>query len=103
VSKLALNAAPTFKAKVGVPVAGGSDVDVLMTFKHRTKSQLEEFVKSRAGKTDVETFMDMVIAWELDDPFTTESVTLLCENYAGAGLATFHKYIDELVKAKLGN
>jgi hypothetical protein len=102
-AKLALNAAPTFRAKVSIPVAGGPPVDVEMTFRHRTKTQLDEFVKSREGKTDTESFMEMVSAWDLEDPFSVESVSLLLENYIGAALAAYRKYLDELVQAKLGN
>jgi len=102
-TKLALNPAPTFRAKVAIPVAGGPAVDVEMTFKHRTKTQLDEFVKSRQGTSDTDSFMEMVSAWDLDDPFGKESVDLLLENYIGAALATYRKYIDELVQAKLGN
>ena len=102
-AKLALNPAPTFHAKVGIPVAGGPPVDVDMTFKHRTKTQLDEFVKTSGERTDAESFMEMVSAWDLEDPFTKESVELLLENYIGAAVATYRKYIDELVQAKTGN
>ena len=102
-AKLQLKAAPTFPAKVGIPVAGGEAVPVLMTFKHRTKTQLDEFIKSRVEKSDVESFMEMVIGWDLEDAFSEESVKELLENYIGAALATFEAYIDELVKAKAKN
>lgn len=102
-AKFALKAEPTFQAKVGFPVAGGEPIDVLLTFKHRTKDALDEFVKSRADKTDAESFMDMVAGWELDDEFSKDNVDLLLQNYIGVGLATFQKYIDELVKHRRGN
>lgn len=102
-AKIQLKANPTFKAKVPVPVAGGDPVDVEMEFKHRTKTQLEEFTNSREGKTDAETFLEMVVGWELDDALTTENVDLLLEHRMGAGLATYKKYIDELYKHKSGN
>jgi hypothetical protein len=47
--------------------------------------------------------MDMVAGWDLEDEFTEANVTTLLENYIGAALATFQKYIDELVQARLGN
>lgn len=102
-AKLTLNAAPAFKAKVGIPVAGGAAVDVEFTFKHRTKKELAEFVRTRADKSDNETFLEMVSGWDLEDAFTPESVDLLLENYIGAAVATYHKYVDELTKAKSGN
>jgi hypothetical protein len=102
-AKLKLVANPTFKAMVGIPVAGGEPVPVEMIFKHRTKTETEEFIKSRVGKEEVETFMEMVEGWELEDEFNKESVKTLLENYAGAGLATFRVYIEELVQAKIKN
>lgn len=102
-AKLSLNAAPTFKAMVAIPVAGGDSVEVLMTFKHRTKDDLEAFTNSLAGKPDHETFMEMVEGWELDDPFNADSVKTLLQNYIGSGLAAYKKYVDELYKHKTGN
>lgn len=101
--KLSLKANPTFQVKVGVPVAGGEPVPVLFTFKHRTKSGLEEFVKSRADKTDIESFMDMVTAWDLEDEFNTENITELLENHAGTAMAVVEAYIHELVNHKAKN
>lgn len=102
-AKLKLKADPTFQAAVGVPAAGGAVTEVVMTFKHRTKTQLDEFIKARVGKTDVESFMEMVSGWDLEDPFTEESVRELLENYIGTAQATFFAYIDELVQAKRKN
>jgi hypothetical protein len=101
--KLKLVADPTFRAKVGIPVAGGDAVEVEMTFKHRTKKQLEEFVNSRAEKSDVDSFMAMVEGWDLEDDFTKKNVGVLLENYIGAALQVYKTYVDQLVKAKLGN
>jgi hypothetical protein len=41
-AKLKLVANPTFRAKVGIPVAGGPEVPVEFVFKHRTKTALDE-------------------------------------------------------------
>ena len=102
-AKLRLVANPTFQAKVGIPIAGGESVDVLMTFKHRTKTDLYAFVSDASGKEDIDLFMAMVSGWELEDEFTRENAATLLENYHGAGLATFRVYIDQLMQAKLGN
>lgn len=102
-AKLALKAAPTFKASVGIPVAGGEPVMVEFTFKHRTKTTLDEFTKSRADQTDTESFMAMVEGWDLEDAFTKESVDELLENYIGAALAVYRGYVNNLVQAKVKN
>ncbi len=102
-AKIQQKADPTFKVKVPFPVAGGPAVDVELEFRHRTKKQLEEFAETRKGKTDAETFLEMVVGWELDDELNAENVSLLLEHRMGAGLAAYTKYIDELYKHKTGN
>lgn len=102
-SPLKLVAEPTFKAKVGIPVAGGKAVEIEFTFKHRTKKALDEFIATLQGRQNAEIFMDMVVGWNLADPFNAESVDLLLENYIGAAVATWDAYFDELYKAKRKN
>lgn len=102
-AKLKLIADPTFSAKVAVPRAGLEPVEVLFTFKHRTKTQLDEFIKTRAEKSDLESFLDMVVGWELPDEFNAENVGLILENYIGTALETYRVYIDQLLKAKVKN
>ena len=102
-AKLKLVASPTFRATVGIPVAGGPDVPVQFVFKHRTKTDLEVWISSRADKGDAESFMEMVEGWDLEDAFNADSVNLLLENYIGTALATYRVYVDELVKNKLKN
>lgn len=95
-AKLTLKAPPTFKAKVAIPVPGGNSVNVEMTFKHRKRSDLKTFIESRDGKSDAESFLDMVEGWELEDAFNEESVELLLQNYQGAALQTYMVYMQEL-------
>lgn len=102
-TKLSINAKPTFTADVEIPVHGAGPEKVKMTFKHRTKDEIDEFIKTREGKTDTETFMDMVSGWEFAEEFNPKSVEVMLQNYIGAGLATYKTYIDEIVKVKLGN
>ena len=101
--KLKLVADPTFKAKVLIPVAGGEPVPVEFTFKHRTRTALDEFINARTGKSDADAFMEMVVAWDFEEEFNRESVDLLLENYIGTALAVYRVYIDELVQAKVKN
>ena len=102
-AKLKLVANPTFKAKVGVPVAGGPDVPVEFIFKHRTKTALDAWIGSRADKGDEASFLEMVEGWDLEDAYSRESVHTLLENYIGTALATYRAYIDQLIKAKIKN
>lgn len=91
-----LKAEPTFSAKVAFPVAGGKSVDVDLTFRHRTKSELDKWLGSRKGADDVSSFMDMVQGWGLDEEFSKENVEILLEHHIGVPRAVFQVYIDEL-------
>ena len=102
-ARLKLIAEPTFPARVEVPLAGGAVAEVVMTFKHRTRTQLDEYIASRAGKTDVESFMEIVSGWDLEDEFTAANVELLLENHIGAALAVYKTYLKELVGAREKN
>jgi len=102
-AKLKLVANPTFRAKVGIPVAGGPEVPIEFVFKHRTKTVLDEWIKSRSDKGDIDSFMEMVEGWDLEDPFNRENVETLLENYIGTALATYRVYVDQLIQSKLKN
>lgn len=102
-AKLSINAAPTFKAKVGIPVAGGADVEVEFTFKHRTQKQYTQFLKDLGEKTLDDIFPELVEGWELDEKFTPENIGVFLENYHRASNEVFEKYSDELRKARVKN
>jgi hypothetical protein len=102
-AKLTLTPAPTFRAKVDIPVAGSKPVPVEFEFKHRTKSDLDKFMQSRAGVADLDSIMEMVVSWDLAEPFDRDAVTALLENYAGSAIALYVAYVDELLQAKRKN
>ena len=102
-AKLSLKANPTFTADVGIPVAGGEPVKVKFTFKHRTKSALDEWLKARDGRADSELVLDMSDGWDLEDSFNRQNVDTLLENYGGSAIAILRVYVEQLYAAKLGN
>jgi hypothetical protein len=101
--KLSIIPAPTFTAPVPMPVPGGEPDPVLITFKHRTADELAEFVKTREGKLDFETFPLMVTAWDFAEDFTPENIALLLQNRPMAGLEAFRVYVKELNKFREKN
>ena len=102
-AKFALTANPTFSAKVGFMPAGGEPVDVLLTFKHRTKTALAEFRVVLLDRDDVTNFLDMVNGWDLLDEFNRANVELLLENHIGVAVATYKAYFEELQQHRRGN
>lgn len=98
-----LKADPTFSAKVPFPVAGGTSVDVSLTFKHRTKAELNKWLEGSKSRSDEDTFLDMVEGWEIDEPFTKENVAILLQHHIGVALATYQVYVDELTRHREKN
>lgn len=102
-AKIKLEADPTFKAPVGIPVPGSSPALVEFTFKHRTRDAVLKWLEESRDASDVETVKAMATAWELDDEFNDENIAKLCNNYAGAGFAIVQAYLDELRGARSKN
>lgn len=102
--KFTLVPQPTFKKKVKMPIPGADFVDVEFTFKHRSKTEFQEFMEAAKDQTDdVALLMDIASGWELEEPFDKDHVEKLVDGYVGAARAIFTAYVDELVKARVGN
>jgi hypothetical protein len=102
-TKLKLAVEPTFKGIVQIPRAGDVPVPVEFIFKHRTKDDLKKWIDKRKGTDDTTSFLDMCVGWELEDKFDKQHVELLLQNYAGAGLACFKAYLEQLISGRVGN
>lgn len=102
-TKFSLSTAPTFKAKVMIPVPGKAAEPVEFTFKGRTREQFKDFIENLKDREDAEVIMDIASGWELDDAFDKDNIETLCENYLGAARAVIEKYLSELTQARLGN
>ena len=102
--KFTLNPQPTFKKEVKMPIPGAGFVDVEFTFKHRSKSEFKEFMElAKDQDDDTALVMDVASGWELQEPFDKEHVEKLVDSYVGAARAIFTTYVDELIKARVGN
>lgn len=109
-AKISLNPAPTFKATVAIPLAGGGTHEAVFTFKHRTRKELAEYFADNAArieagnaKTDAEHVFEHAIAWDLDDEFCMANIERLCNTYHAAGEAIVVAYVRELTQARRGN
>lgn len=103
--KFVLDPAPTFKAKVDIPVHGSDTVPVEFEFKHRSSDAMDELLTkvSEGAFNSVQSIQEIAVGWELDDPFTEESIQKLVQNYQGAASAVVRKYMAELRQVRLGN
>ena len=101
--KLSLTSAPTFKAKVSIPVPGKTAEQVEFTFKGRTRDAFKDFIDGLKDREDVDVILDIASGWELEDAFDKANIELLTQSYLGAARAIIEKYLAELTQARLGN
>lgn len=105
-TKLSLKAEPTFKAKVLIPVAGDKPAEVEFTFTHRTKTELQKFVKDidnrKVGLSDADLLLSLATGWDLSEDFSRENVELMVQMYHAAADSISKKYIHELTQTKPG-
>lgn len=102
-ARLTLNPAPTFKAMVDICRPGLADEKIEVTFKHRTRDELDVFIKQMENMSIEDQVMAVASGWDLADAFNFENVKLLGQNYITAPMAIRDKYITELIKAKEKN
>ena len=102
-SKFSLTALPTFKRKVGIPVAGSKPVEVEFTFKHKTRDEYKAFIEGIEGREDVDVILEIASGWDLEEAFDDTSLDALTQNYIGSARAIITAYINELTDARLGN
>ncbi|WP_374424770.1 phage tail assembly chaperone [Chromobacterium sp.] len=102
-AKLTLAAAPTFPATVAIPVPGGGTDDVVLTFKHCTKSELRKRIEKLDQTSDIDLIESCTAGWDLDDEFNRANLVQLLENHHGAWSAIWGAYLQELVGVRQGN
>ena len=102
-TKFTIAAAPTFQAPVDIQLHGGGKAQIRFTFRHRRRSEIEDFVKAMEGKTREAVVQEMASAWDLEDDFTAVNIAELLDNFGGAYDAISTRYFREIAQAPLGN
>jgi hypothetical protein len=103
-AKLKLVPNPTFSAPVLIPVHGSAPVPVTFTFKHRSQTELQSYIRDLAAdRPDIDVIKDVASAWELDDEFTDENIGRLLDNYGGANKAVWDTYLSVLAGERAKN
>lgn len=103
-ARLKLQADPTFKAKVPIPIPGGAPHPVEMEFRHRTRKELDDLLdRHKKSALDVDFVLAVVIGWDLEDKFERKNVATLLDQYGGAARAISETYTRELLGLRLGN
>lgn len=104
---LKLQPKPTFKLSVDVPVVGENEtVNVVFTVKTLKASEIHEYEvrlrKIRDGELEAEFIpfeqfaSNVVQGWDLDEPFSKESLLILLDNNPLLGTVLWRSYLNEL-------
>ena len=96
---------PTFKARVALTVPGEAEpAELVVNFRHLSRSGLKEFFSSLGDKTDAEALAEIIDGWEeIDTPYSAQSLAALLDNYPASGLELFDAYRRELMEARRKN
>ena len=102
---LKLDPAPTFKAKVNIPVAGSDKgADIVCEYGHMTMDEYRAFSAGADKRDDLQATLAILRGWEgPDQAFSAETVAKLLQNYPGAAFAISERFSTELLKARSGN
>lgn len=97
--------APTFKATVGISVAGqAKPAEIEVEFKYLTKNAVRDYFGHLQGKTDAEALAEIVVGWSgVDVPYDAEMLAGLVNNYPAAAADLFETFRRELLEAKRKN
>lgn len=108
-----LNPKPTFKADVSIPRPGEEDGVLAFTFKHKTRSQLEQLEKSLRDTLDqqsstgiygnqpmVDFLLEICAGWALPEEFSRENMLVLLDNYPRAFDSIATMFTRELMAAR---
>lgn len=101
--EIQIKAEPTFEEKVGIPVPGKGVVDVMFTFKHRTKDEFKKFIAESKDVDGVEYVLKVASGWEFTDDFNKKNIAMLLQNYHGAENAIATTYTKSLIGARVKN
>ena len=97
---------PTFKTLVHIPIPGEKAEAVLFTFKHRTRSQLDELIKQMAENAiDFDkAVQEIVVEWTYPGvDYSTDALAQCLDMFPGSGLAIFTAFRESLLEAKRKN
>ena len=102
---LKLEKNPTFKTKVGIPVAGQKEpVMVEFEFIGMSRTELKRWGDESRDQPDEDRIPMLIRGWSgVDQPFSEDNLLRLLDEYAGSGRAIVAKFYEEVTGARLGN
>jgi hypothetical protein len=109
---LRLVPAATFAASVKLTVPGERAPAVMtLVFAHKSKRELQAWVKNSADRSDADFLGDVVRGWKVGPvdehgepvPYSADALAALLDAYPAAGDEIYHGYMAAYREAKAGN
>lgn len=101
-----LQANPTFKSVVNIPIPGEKAEAVSFTFRHKTRSQFDALIAGLAsGDTHIDAAVkDVVVEWVYPGvDYSPEALDKCLDMFPGSALAIFTSYRESLMEARRKN
>ncbi|MDP2792557.1 MAG: phage tail assembly chaperone [Sulfurisoma sp.] len=100
-----LQPAPTFKAKVGISIAGQARPnEIEVEYRYLTKEAIKTYFDNLQGKADADALAEIVVGWSgVEEAYSPEALSLLIDNYPAAASDLFDAFRRELLEAKRKN
>ncbi|MDG2617751.1 phage tail assembly chaperone [Thermoleptolyngbya sichuanensis XZ-Cy5] len=104
-SVLKLRPAETFQGPADIPVPGQEPAKVWITWRHKGKTDLMQWIESASSRDDVDLMAEVIVSWgsEVDEPYSREALARLLNAYPGAAQALFFAYRRELTEGRRKN
>lgn len=101
---LKLQPNPTFDAKVMVPVVGGPDEEITLTFRHKGVAAIKEFAERAKTADDVDSVSELVAGWNgVDAEFNRDNLAQLLDAYPSLSARIIEAWFNEIASAKTKN
>jgi hypothetical protein len=95
---------PTFVAAVTVPVPGGSDELINVTFRHQGKAALKVWIDAAASRDDLDSLSEVIVGWSgVEAEFSRDALAAVLDAYPRAAVSMLESYVGELGKAAAKN
>ena len=94
--KFTFEVKPTFQKKVIIPVTGDDPREMTVTFKYKTRSEMDALFANITNMDDVSVLMELMSGWDADMRFDRGAVEKLHDTFMGAAGAIIQAYTREM-------
>lgn len=95
---------PTFVVSVALPVPGGADQLVNVTYRHKGRKAIKAWLDAARERDDADSLGEVIAGWDgIDVAFSQAALADLLDAYPGSAIALLEAYVGEVGKAAAKN